>query len=182
METKRRQQILLGALFVVLAVVLYRAFASGPSAVALPSSNPTGTTVARRATAAPPSTAPDVHLDALDAERPSPVGTHRDLFRFKPKAPPAPRVPVTTAPTAPPVATGPPPPPPPPPIPYKFIGILTGQAKKIAVLSDGRGGPVYGVEGDIIEGRYRIIRIGVESIEMEHLDGRGRQTIRLTGS
>jgi hypothetical protein len=49
------------------------------------------------------------------------------------------------------------------------------------VLSDGRG--IYrGVEGDIIEGRYRIVRIGTESIEMTHLDGSGRQVIRLSGS
>ena len=50
------------------------------------------------------------------------------------------------------------------------------------MLSDGRGAPLYGNEGDIIEGRYRILRIGVESIEMAYLDGRGRQTIRLSGS
>ena len=50
------------------------------------------------------------------------------------------------------------------------------------MLSDGRGPcAVHGKEGDIIEGRYRIVRIGDESIEMEYLDGRGRQTIRLTG-
>ena len=40
----------------------------------------------------------------------------------------------------------------------------------------------YGREGDIIEGRYRIVRIGLESIEMMHVDGRGQQTIRLSGS
>ena len=84
---------------------------------------------------------------------------------------------------APPVPTGPPPPPPPPPIPYKFIGLVeSGPTKRLAVLSDGRGLPVYGREGDIIEGRFRIVRIGAESIEMEHIDGRGRQTIRLSGS
>ena len=50
-----------------------------------------------------------------------------------------------------------------------------------AVLSDGRN-VFQGREGDIIEGRYRILRIGVESLEMAYLDGRGRLTIRLTGS
>ena len=50
----------------------------------------------------------------------------------------------------------------------------------MAVLSDARG-VYYGREGDIIEGRYRIVKIGVESIELEYLDGRGRQTIRQTG-
>jgi hypothetical protein len=80
-----------------------------------------------------------------------------------------------------PVVTGPPPP---PPITLKFIGIIdVGQSKKIvAVLSDGRGAPVYGSEGETVLGQYRILRIGTESIEMSYLDGRGRQTIRFTGS
>ena len=50
-----------------------------------------------------------------------------------------------------------------------------------AGLTDGRG--VYqGREGDIIEGRYRIVRIGAESIEMTFLDGSGHQVIRQSGS
>ena len=83
--------------------------------------------------------------------------------------------------------TGPPPiaagPAGPPPIPLRFIGTVDELARhlKLAVLSDGRN-VFYGREGDIIEGRYRILRIGVESIEMAHVDGRGQQTIRLTGS
>jgi hypothetical protein len=65
----------------------------------------------------------------------------------------------------------------------KFIGVLeTANTQKIAVLSDGRGAPVYGKEGDTILGQYKILHIGVESIEMAYLDGRGRQTIRLSGS
>ena len=40
---------------------------------------------------------------------------------------------------------------------------------------------MHGKEGDIIDGRYRILKIGTESIEMAYVDGRGRQTIRLTG-
>jgi hypothetical protein len=74
-------------------------------------------------------------------------------------------------------------PPPPPPIPLKFIGVLEkGEGLKWAVLSLGDGrAPLHGKEGDIIDGRYRIVKIGTESIEMVHLDGRGRQTIRLTG-
>ena len=53
--------------------------------------------------------------------------------------------------------------------------------KKIAVLSDGQGPPLFGVEGGTVAGRYRVIKIGVESIELSYLDGRGRQTIRQTG-
>jgi hypothetical protein len=87
-------------------------------------------------------------------------------------------------PEPPPDETGePPPPPPPPPIALKFIGIVSGEQStgKVAVLSDGKF-VYYGREGDIIEGRYRVVRIGEESIQMEYLDGRGRQTIRLTGA
>lgn len=80
----------------------------------------------------------------------------------------------------------PPPPPPPPPIPpiaLKFIGVIDMPAGlRVAVLSDGRGAPVYGHEGETVLGQYRILRIGVESVEMTYLDGRGRQTIRLSGS
>ena len=44
-----------------------------------------------------------------------------------------------------------------------------------------RAASYYGREGEVIEGRYRIVKIGVESIELAYLDGRGRQTIRQTG-
>src|SRR5262249_9140792 len=133
-------------------------------------------------------TAPDVHLESLNVERPKPVESERNLFRFKPKAPPPPPPsamrPTAPAFAAPPVSMAPTGPPPPPAITLKFIGIVEpgGGKPKLAVLSDGQGPPLYGSEGGTVGGRYRILRIGVESIEMSYLDGRGRQTIRLTGS
>ncbi len=79
---------------------------------------------------------------------------------------------------APPVPTGPPPP---PPIPLKFIGTVEPTpGDRVAALSDCRY-TFRGREGDIVDGRYRLVRIGVESIVMEYLDGRGRTTIRLNG-
>ncbi len=51
----------------------------------------------------------------------------------------------------------------------------------MAILSDGRGNVLTGREGDIIEGRYRLLKIGADSVEMTYTDGRGRQVIRLTG-
>ncbi len=63
----------------------------------------------------------------------------------------------------------------------KFFGIIDVPGRGLnASLTDGRG--VYrGFVNDIIEGRYRILRIGVESIDLAYLDGRGTQTIRFTG-
>ena len=52
---------------------------------------------------------------------------------------------------------------------------------KLAILSDSRGGVFYGKEGDTIEGRYRVLRISPESADLAYIDGRGRQTIRLSG-
>jgi hypothetical protein len=79
----------------------------------------------------------------------------------------------------------PPPPPGPPPLPpiaLKFTGIVErANGVKWAVLVDGKGNLMYGKDGDIIDGRYTIVKIGTESIEMTYADGRGRQVIRLTG-
>lgn len=176
---QRRLNLLLGALAVtVVGAAAYELWPAPEAAPTRAAARP-GT----RATAPASITAPNVHLQALRSGTPPPdTPLARDLFRFKEKAP-APR-PVRAA-VAPPVTSPPPPPPPsgPPPIALRFIGLVEApqQAQKIAILSDGRG--IYqGREGDIIEGRYRILRIGVESVDMAYVDGRGRQTIRLSGS
>ena len=182
METRRRQ-LLLGGVVVVLGVVTYVAW---PTTSAGTGSTSNRQAQARAGESAAAAGAIDVHLGALDSERAKPEEGGRDLFRFKtkplPPPPPPPRVapPVVTAP----VPAAPTGPPPPAPITLKFIGLVeTSEHKeKIAILSDGRNVPFYGREGDIIEGRYRILKIGVESIELAYVDGRGQpQTIRLAG-
>jgi hypothetical protein len=190
MEPKRRRELLLAAFAIVLGAGLYVAIEGWPFTSATSTTSTTGPAASngqgrtgrndRSGKAA--AEAPDVHLEALDTARPKP-DTGRNLFRFKPKPPPPrpPAPPITRPAETAPVPTGPPPP---PPITLKFIGIVdAGQSQKpMAILSDGRGSPVYGREGDTVLGQYRILRIGTESIEMSYLDGRGRQTIRFTGS
>ena len=192
MAAERSRQLVLGGLVLLLIFTIVKIWPAGAtSSPPAPSSNRSGNTDVARTpqTSSAPGT-PDVHLAALHAVRPKPEAAERNLFRFKPKAPPPP--PATAvrpvAPPAPVVPAGPPPGPPPPPplapITLKFIGIVEApeHGEKIAVLSDGRNAPFYGKEGAIIEGRYRILKIGVESVELAYADGRGRQTIRLTGS
>ena len=127
----------------------------------------------------------EVNLDALQRTRPEIEGAQRNLFRFQ--ARPATSSPRSASPAepAPPVASrsGPPAPPPPPPIPVKFIGLidtpsLTGQ---VVFFSDGRGNVFSAREGDIIEGRYKVLKVSPDAAELSYLDGRGRQTIRLSG-
>lgn len=201
MEPRRRRELLLAGCVVAVAAAGYMAYASGWPLGTSVTPSPASKGLVRTAKndrSAPggrggpggpggPSedAAPGVHLKALDAERPKPDAAGRNLFRFKPKPLPPPPPPSSSSRGRSPSEAAPVPagPPPPPPITLKFIGIVdAGQSKKLAILSDGRGSPVYGHEGETVLGQYRILRIGTESIEMAYLDGRGRQTIRLSGS
>jgi hypothetical protein len=178
----RRRPFVLGGILVALIIVYAwmrqsdsAPAASGGRAQAVPI-NPSG----------PVAEVPEVKLEALQSARTELTEQRRNPFRVQPaEPPPSPKPPPITMPKVvqPVDPSVPPPPPPPPPIPLKFIGIVmaTSRGGRLAVLSDGRF-VYYGREGDIIDGRYRVVRIGEESIELEHADGRGRQTIRLSGA
>jgi hypothetical protein len=146
---------------------------------------------ARRPAGKPAPPVTDVKLDALNAKTTTLPASARNPFRFS-EAP----VKVTAAssansrrgaaaapPAAPIEPVGPPPPPPLPPIQLRFIGLIEapGRAGRVALFSDGKGGLMNGREGDIIEGRYRVLRVGADSLDLAYADGRGRQTIRLSG-
>ena len=192
MEPKRQREATLAGLVILLGVVAYATYRTlapaAPSTAVASASNERGRSADRAGRATPAGQraaieAPQVHLDSLDADRPEPEGAGRDIFRFKVK--PLPPPPPASRPAVGPQPPPPPPGPPPvPPIALKFIGVVDPPppGTRIAVLSDGRGSPVYGHEGETVLGQYRILRIGAESIEMSYLDGRGRQTIRLSGS
>lgn len=99
-------------------------------------------------------------------------GSGRNIFRPQEEAP-IPK-PVASA------LKTPPAPPPPPPINLRFYGFASkaGGAKKV-FLSQGEDIFIAG-EGDIVNRRYRILHIGVNSVEVEDvLDGR-RQILPLT--
>jgi len=178
-----RRRVLIGAavLVVVLGVVAWLQSGSEPATGATP-----GRARAARAGAADPAAGPvpALKLETLTAERSEPSGTARNPFRFQPKVVPPPPRPVAPPPvemSRPPAPSAPSGPPPPPPIPLKFIALVErATGVKWAVLSDGKV-TMYGKDGDNIDGRYRIVKIGAESVEVTYIDGRGRQVIRLTG-
>lgn len=135
----------------------------------------------------------DVRLEALQRTRPGLQGTQRNLFRFQARqAAPSP------PPPTPPAGRGGPPlglglgragrggnsgPAPPPAIPVRFIGMVEAptQTGRVVFFSDGRGNVFSGREGEIIEGRYKVLKVSPDAAELSYLDGRGRQTIRLSG-
>lgn len=185
---QRPRPIFLGLLGVVLALVIIYAVWPAASRGGVPSNQTrerrTQTGRADGESAEPQPGQLNVRLEALKQPPTAPEDPARNPFRFYVKPPPPPPPPPKAVPPPPPPPVDPnyvPPPPPPPPIPLKFIGTLEQGGKKVAIFSDGRGVPLYGKEGEPILGQYRIVKIGVESVVMEYLDGRGRQTIPMRG-
>lgn len=70
-------------------------------------------------------------------------------------------------------------PPPPPPIPLKFFGFANQQGgKKVLLLS---GDDVFvATEGEIVQRRYKIVKINANNIEVMDVLSNNKQTIPLT--
>jgi hypothetical protein len=133
----------------------------------------------------------DVKIEALKGPAQEQAEFERNPFRFQPKPPPAqppssfasPPKPVDPGPPPPPVVTGP------PRISstIKFIGIVETGKDKIGAFSyyDETSrtckATFPGRAGEVLEGRYRVVSIGVESAVLEYVNGTGRETIPLNG-
>jgi len=116
-----------------------------------------------------------------------PQGGSRSLFEFSaPPAPPEPKVvPIAKVQTVPLPPPPPPPPeperkPPPPPIPLKFFGYTTAfkQGNRRGFFMDGDQ-ILVGSEGEVLKKRYRVVRIGVNSVVMEDVEFKAEQTLPL---
>ena len=101
-------------------------------------------------------------------------GSGRDIFQNQPEPPPIPKEVKKV------IDTGPPPPPPPPPIPLKFYGFSgTKSGPKAVFLS--KGDDIFiAKEGQIVDRRYKILKIGPNSVEVEDVLTNNRQTLPLT--
>jgi hypothetical protein len=57
----------------------------------------------------------------------------------------------------------------PPPIPYTYLGRFGPRNRPIAVLAEGEA--IHNVLlGDVLDGKFRLVEIGYESIELEYVD------------
>jgi len=180
---KRHQALALGVLVAVLGVVAVVQLRGGrpQAAPAARASNQASRGTTGRAQV-PVS---GVNLDLLERGGDAYPEPERNPFEFK--ARPAPPPPAAAGRGDRGRAGAPPPepqgPPPLPPIPWRFIGVfeLPGAAGRVGIFSDGRGNTAQVKEGDIIDGRYRVLRIGPDSADVAYADGRGRQSLRLSG-
>ena len=133
----------------------------------------------------PSSIDPTLRLDLLArVQAVSMAGGVRNLFQFgasplpKTKDPritlEAPPAPVNTPPP------GPPPTPPPPPIPLKFYGYATpapSGAKRVFLLDN--EDIIVAVEGQLVKSRYKLVRVGINSVVLEDMQFKHQQTLPL---
>jgi hypothetical protein len=176
---------LLGALAVALvALVAYQMWPENTTPPA--AATPPRRTGPARAGAARGELDPEelkVRLEALQAKPPDLGEGARNPFRFQPPpAPPPPKaVPPPVTPSGPITPPGPPPPPPVPPIPLRFMGTVEKPGLTLAALTDCKGFSYAAREGELIDGRYRLVKIQVESVVLEYSNGTGRTTVRKSG-
>lgn len=124
---------------------------------------------------------PTLHPERMAlAENTKYTGTSRNIFS-KDSLPPASQIEKTIAS----VRTGPTPasgPPPPPPINLKFYGFAQRQnGRKLVFLLDGEDIFIAG-QGDIVDGRYKVVQIENSAVVVEDLSYNNEQTLPLQTS
>ncbi len=131
---------------------------------------------------------PRIDLARLDRPRAASGAGRRDIFDFgAPEPPPAgsraeaaPPPPVEAPPTAPPVTA--PPAPSLPPLNIKYIGAFEGKrGLKIAVLMTDRKEVLTGQTGEVVANRIKIVRIGLESVDVQEVGSEQVRRIPLKG-
>ena len=180
----RREKALLG-LLAVAAVALgawaLRHSGAAPAVLGRPRAEASAAPVAR------------IDLARLDAPRGENEAGRRDLFAFGSvqEPPSAAPTPPTIVATPPPVAAGgtggypgagAPAAPSLPPLNLKYIGSVESKAGvKVAVLLTDRREVLTGQAGQVVANRYRIARIGLESVDLEDVGSGQSRRIPLRG-
>lgn len=175
------------ALMVVAAVFLVRMFVSYGSptpsvAASVPNvvpaqpeaGNQRGNTGAKSSAPLDPTLRTDLLKNSEAAEY---KGSGRNIFEAQATPPPQPVREVVKQPIGP---QPPPPPPPPPPIPLKFFGFANKPGEPKSVFLANGDAVFIGREGDIVNRRYKILRIQSNQVEIEDVLNNNRQTIPLT--
>jgi hypothetical protein len=127
---------------------------------------------------------PRIGLDRLQKPHGGVEVGKRDIFDFgpPPPTPPPPPPPPTPVPT--PYVELTPPPPSLPPMTVKYIGSLADDKRgvKVAVLLNDRKEVLTGGVGEVVGNRFRIVSIGLESVDVQDLGNNRVQRIPLKGN
>ena len=181
-------------LFVLLGLLVVAGFAAwqmsgsdsangtSTTTTATPASNLTGATGQGSAQAGKPGAKPTIsstpealRLAKLE-EVPDEPSSDRNPFRFgAKKLPPQPAPVFTPAPAPILTPTGPPPI---PPVPLQLKGVMTDPyGKNRAYLTDAAGNMFEVVDNQIVDGRYRVLKVGIRDVVVAYLDGSGQRTL-----
>lgn len=130
-----------------------------------------------------PTLDPRLKLGLLElAENTDYAGTGRNIFQDQAE----PAIPQPVAPAMKPKAQpaeqqGPPPPPPPPPINLRYFGFASNNGSPVRKAFLSNGDDVFvAAEGDIVNRRYKILRINPTSIEIQDVLSNNTQSIPLS--
>jgi hypothetical protein len=172
MVKKRQQTILLAGIGAILALVLYfwlRPAPAVPSAAAAARPGPRG------AAAAPEGSVARIGLDRIGTAPGGSGAGQRDLFAFgqPPTPPPTPEPPPTLPPVNDPattIAEMPPTPPPLPPLNVKYMGSLEAKpGLRVAFFLTEKKDIVTGQVGEVVMNRFKIMKIGFESADIQEV-------------
>lgn len=154
--------------------------AARPAAAAAKTGASNGSVTKKAAANGSKSLDPTLRFDLLAlSENVEYKGTGRNVFSLT--APPPP-IPVPIAPVRPvDETTGPPPPPPKPKIMLTFYGYVTsrGRGKRIFLINPNQDVFIAG-EGDIVDKRYKVVKISTNSVAIEDILNDDTQTIPLS--
>jgi hypothetical protein len=180
---RRRQLVLLGVLVVALIVLAWQYWpAAGPAVSPVTASNPQSAPGTRPGST--PVAAGSQLPEALKLAELEPVpeepAAGRNPFRFGVRPPPPPPPPPPPTKTAPPPPPPPPGPPPIPPIRLELIGLTDmPDGRRLATLKDPAGAVFQAYEGQVVDGRYRLLKVALQSAVIAYLDGQGQRTLAL---
>ena len=175
----KRDRVALAALGVALAIVAAVVWLRPETAI--PGGRTSG--AADEGSARQGNTPPLIGLDQVTGDRPQAAVGKRDLFAFAtpPPPPPTPEPPPT-------VATPPPPPTVPtptplPPVNVKYIGTLESQpGLKVAMFMTERKEVLTGQVGDMVGNRFKVVKIGLESVDIQQIGSEQTQRLPLKGN
>ncbi len=134
---------------------------------------------------------PRIRLERLELRRPEGLVGQRDLFDFGPTPTPSvERQPTPTPPVGPrptPVVEATPLPaagtgPAAPPVKVTFIGSVERRGLKVAVLLTDEQEVLTGQVGQLVANRFRIVKIGIESVDIQDVGSDRVRRIPLKGS
>jgi hypothetical protein len=175
LTVKPREKVLLGLLALVVVFIAYSRLRSSPLSPA----------AARRAAASETrETVPRIDLARLGQERPETTAGRRNIFDYGvPPTPPPTPPPITEPPVVEEMAPTPPPVPRLPALNLKFIGsVENAKGVRVAVLLTDRNEVLTGQPGEVVANRYKISKIGFESVDLEEVGSGQVRRIPLRGN